>query len=369
MNTKIRKTHLERSAVVYLRQSTPIQVEFNRESTVWQYALADRASVLGWDKSQIKVLDSDLGKSGQTTTGREDFHQLMAAVGLGEVGAVFALEASRFSRSQADWHKLLDICALTDTLIIDQDGIYDPNDFNDRVILGFKGTWSHTELHGMRLRLQGAKLNKAKKGELRCSPPTGYVYGQEGKLVLDPDEGVVAAIQLAFQQFRALGTAFGVMRYFCVNQIPFPRRRWQPGQIGTLHWGRANLSRITTLLHNPTYTGTYVYGRRRSLNVIESGQVKRVKIQLLPQEEWKVIIHNAHEAYISWDEYLSNREQLRQNSPNSISDGCPSRARVGFALLQGLVICGKCGRRMSPRYHGTGGCRAAYECTQARKGL
>ena len=212
MNNKISSTHLERRAVVYLRQSTPTQVEFNRESTERQYALADRALTLGWDKSQISVLDSDLGKSGQTTTGREDFHRLMAAVGLGEVGAVLALEASRFSRSQADWHKLLDICALTDTLVIDHDGIYDPNDFNDRVILGFKGTWSHTELHGMRLRLQGAKLNKAKKGELRCSPPTGYVYDPEGKLVLDPDEGVVAAIQLAFQKFRELRTAFKVMR-------------------------------------------------------------------------------------------------------------------------------------------------------------
>jgi DNA invertase Pin-like site-specific DNA recombinase len=367
MNSKVRTTHLERRAVVYLRQSTPTQVEFHRESTERQYALADRASKLGWDKSQIEVLDSDLGKSGQTMTGREDFHKLMAAVGLGEVGAVLALEASRFSRSQADWHKLLDICALTDTLIIDHDGIYDPNDFNDRVILGFKGTWSHTELHGMRLRLQGAKLNKARKGELRCSPPTGYVYDPEGKLVLDPDEGVVAAIQLAFQQFRALGTAFKVMRYFCVNQIPFPRRRWRPGDIGTLHWGPANLSRITALLHNPTYTGTYVYGRRRSLNVIEDGQIKKVKIQQLPQEEWKVIIHNAHEAYISWEEYLSNCERLRQNSPIKLSDGFPSTPREGFALLQGLVICGKCGRRMSPRYHGTGGCRAAYECTQARK--
>ncbi|OYD91591.1 recombinase family protein [Nostoc sp. 'Peltigera membranacea cyanobiont' 210A] len=367
MNNKISSTHLERRAVVYLRQSTPNQVEFNRESTERQYALADRALTLGWDKSQISVLDSDLGKSGQTTTGREDFHRLMAAVGLGEVGAVLALEASRFSRSQADWHKLLDICALTDTLVIDHDGIYDPNDFNDRVILGFKGTWSHTELHGMRLRLQGAKLNKAKKGELRCSPPTGYVYDPEGKLVLDPDESVVGAIQLAFQQFRELRTAFKVMRYFCVNQIPFPRRRWRPGDIGTLHWGKANLSRITALLHNPTYTGTYVYGRRRSFNVIEAGQIKKVKIQQLPQEEWKVIIHNAHEAYISWSEYLSNCERLRRNCPISLSDGCPGTPREGFALLQGLVICGKCGRRMSPRYHGTGGCRAAYECTQARK--
>lgn len=265
MNSKILKTHLERRAVVYLRQSTPSQVESNRESTERQYALADRAQLLGWDISQIQILDGDLGKSGQTTTGREDFHQLMAAVGLGEVGAVFALEASRFSRSQADWHKLLDICALTDTLVIDHDGVYNPNDFNDRVLLGFKGTWSHTELHGMRLRLQGAKLNKAKKGELRTAPPTGYVYDPDGCLVFDPDESVVAVIRLVFQQFRLLGTAFKVMRYFALNQIPFPRRRWRPGEIGTLHWGSVNHSRITAILHNPTYTGTYVYGRRRSL--------------------------------------------------------------------------------------------------------
>ena len=265
MNSKILKTHLERRAVVYLRQSTPQQVESNRESTERQYALADRAQLLGWENSQIQILDGDLGKSGQTTTGREDFHQLMAAVGLGEVGAVFALEASRFSRSQADWHKLLDICALTDTLVIDHDGVYNPNDFNDRVLLGFKGTWSHTELHGMRLRLQGAKLNKAKKGELRCTPPTGYVYDPDGQLVFDPDESVVAAIRLVFQQFQLLGTAFKVMRYFALNQIPFPRRIWRPGEIGTLRWGPVNHSRITAILHNPTYTGTYVYGRRRSL--------------------------------------------------------------------------------------------------------
>jgi DNA invertase Pin-like site-specific DNA recombinase len=227
----------------------------------------------------------------------------MAAVGLGEVGAVFALEASRFSRSQADWHKLLDICALTDTLVIDHDGVYDPNDFNDRVLLGFKGTWSHTELHGMRLRLQGAKLNKAKKGELRTAPPTGYVYDPDGQLVLDPDESVVAAIRLVFQQFRLLGTAFKVMRYFAQNHIPFPRRLWQPGEIGVLKWGAVNHGRITAILHNPTYTGTYVYGRRRSLPVIESGQIARVKTQQLPQEEWKVLIHASHPAYVSWEEY------------------------------------------------------------------
>jgi DNA invertase Pin-like site-specific DNA recombinase len=367
MNSKILKTHLERRACVYLRQSTPHQVEFNRESTERQYALAERAQLLGWDFSQIQILDSDLGKSGQTTTGREDFHQLMAAVGLGEVGAVLALEASRFSRSQADWHKLIDLCALTDTLVIDHDGVYNPNDFNDRVLLGFKGTWSHTELHGMRLRLQGAKLNKAKKGELRTAPPTGYVYDPDGCLVFDPDESVVAVIRLVFQQFRLLGTAFKVMRYFATNQIPFPRRLWRPGEMGTLRWGSVNHSRITAILHNPTYTGTYVYGRRRSLPVIEAGQIVRVKTKQLPQEEWQVMLHASHPAYISWEEYLENSEQLTRNHTAGMPDGQLGIPREGSALLQGLIICGRCGRRMSPRYYGTGGQRASYECNQQRK--
>ncbi len=364
MNHKIISTHLSRRACVYLRQSTTYQVESNRESTERQYALAERALSLGWDQTQIQILDRDLGKSGQTTSGREDFHQLMAAVSLGEVGAVFALEASRLSRSQADWHKLLDICALTDTLVIDHDGIYNPNDFNDRVLLGFKGTWSHTELHGMRLRLQGAKLNKAQKGELRCTPPTGYVYDSDGQLVFDPDESVVAAIALVFEKFRFLGTAYKVMQYFAQHELPFPRRIWRPGEVGTLHWGPVNHSRITAILHNPTYSGTYVYGRRRSLPVIESGQIVGVKTQQLPEPDWKVVIHDAHPAYLSWLEYQQNQEQLKRNYGMIMPEGRIGSARSGSALLQGLVICGKCGRRMSPRYYGDNGHRASYECNQ-----
>ncbi len=322
---------------------------------------------IGWDKSQIQILDSDLGKSGKTTSGREDFHKLMAAVSLGEVGAVLALEASRLSRSQADWHKLLDICALTDTLVIDHDGIYNPNDFNERVLLGFKGTWSHTELHGMRLRLQGAKLNKAKKGQLRCTPPTGYVYDADGQLVFDPDESVVAAIRLVFEQFRFLGTAYKVMQYFANHDLSLPRRIWRPGEIGTLHWGPANHSRITAILHNPTYAGTYVYGRRRSLPVIESGQIVGVKTQQLAEPDWKVVIHDAHPAYVSWLEYQQNQEQLKRNYGIIMTEGRIGSTRSGSALLQGLVICGKCGRRMSPRYYGDSGHRANYECNQLRK--
>jgi DNA invertase Pin-like site-specific DNA recombinase len=367
MNFKIGQNHLSRMACVYLRQSTAHQVEFNRESTERQYALAERALSLGWDKTQIKILDGDLGKTGQTTSGREDFHKLMAAVGLSEVGAVLALEASRLSRSQADWHKLLDICALTDTLVIDHDGIYNPNDFNDRVLLGFKGTWSHTELHGMRLRLQGAKLNKAHKGELRCHPPTGYVYDQSGTLVFDPDEGVVEAIKLVFEQFERLGTAYQVVRYFVDHNLPFPRRIWQPGEKATLHWGPANHSRIIAILHNPTYTGTYVYGRRRSIPVIEGGQVVKVKIQQLSIDDWKVKIPDAHPAYVTWQQYQVNQSRLESNHGASSLDGRLGSPRMGGALLQGLVICGKCGRRMSPRYYGDGGKRASYDCNQLRK--
>lgn len=367
MNHKILPTHLQRQAIVYLRQSTPQQVETNRESTERQYALAQRARDLGWDTSQIQVFDGDLGKSGQSAIGRMDFHRLMAAVGLGEVGAVFALEASRLSRSQADWHKLLDICALTDTLVVDHDGIYNPNDFNDRVILGFKGTWSHTELHGIRLRLQGAKLHKANKGELRCAPPTGYVYDNSGQLVLDPDEGVVATIQLLFEQFRRLGTAFKVMSYFAQQQIPFPRRVWEAGSIGVLRWGSLNLGRILAILHNPTYTGTYVYGRRRSQPIIEAGQVTRLRTQQLPRDQWRVVIHNTHPAYLSWEQFLDNESQLQRNNVALSPEGRQGSAREGMALLQGLIICGKCGRRMSPRYHGKGGKRVTYQCDQRRQ--
>ena len=234
-------------------------------------------------------------------------------------------------------------------------------------IHALKGTWSHTESYGMRLRLQGAKLHKAQKGELRQTPPTGYVYDASGQMVMDPDEGVVAAVRLLFQQFRILGTAFKVMKYFAQHQIPFPRRVWGPGDIGVLRWGRLNHNRILDILHNPTHTGTYVHGRRRSLPVIEAGQVTRVKTQRLPRDKWRVIIHNAHPAYISWEDFLENERQLERNNVTQNLEGRQGSAREGRALLQGLLICGKCGRRMSPRYHGDGGKRISYQCDRRRQ--
>ncbi|MBI4334735.1 MAG: recombinase family protein, partial [Chloroflexi bacterium] len=290
----------------------------------------------------------------------------MAAVGLGEVGAVFVLETSRLSRSLADWHKLLDVCALTDTLLVDHDGIYNPNDFNDRVLLGFKGTWSHTELHAMRIRLQGAKLHKARKGELRCSPPTGYLYDPSGALILDPDESVVASIRLLFQQFKALGSAYGMMRFFAEQGIPFPRRLWAPDTNGCLQWGPLSLTRILAILHNPTYTGAYVYGRRRSQPVVVAGQLARVRTLQRPREQWTVVIQDAHPAYLSWEEYLENERQLTRNRTNLQGDGPQGTPRQGAALLQGLLLCGRCGRRMTIRYQGTAGCQAIYQCDRRR---
>jgi DNA invertase Pin-like site-specific DNA recombinase len=367
VNTKIRPVHLQRRAYIYLRQSSPGQVEFHRESTERQYALAERAVGLGWDRSQIQILDKDLGKSGTTTEHRSDFLALMAAVGIGEAGAVFALEISRFSRSQADWHKLLDVCALTDTLVIDHEGIYDPNDFNDRVVLGFKGTWSHTELHGMRLRLNGAKINKAKKGKLRCRPPVGYVYDINGDLVFDPDESVVASVRLIFQKFLETGSALGVARYFAEHGLSFPRREWLSGGDGRLFWSELFNTRVLSVLNNPTYAGVYVYGRSRGKNRIVEGKIWKGRELVRNRDEWLVKIMNAHPPYISWDNYLENKKILSTNRLDHDVDGRRGVARKGSTLLQGLVICGKCGGRMNPHYFHKPSQPPVYICSRRRQ--
>jgi len=292
MSGKIRKSHLERQAYVYLRQSSPGQVENNQESTRRQYSLADRATQLGWDRSQVHILDEDLGKSGSSTNLRGDFHKLMAGVGLGQVGAGFAIEVSRFSRSQADWHRLVEVCALTDTLVVDHDGVYDPNDFNDRVLLGFKGTWSHTELHGMKVRLQGAKISKAKRGELRCRPPVGYVYDQDGHLVIDPDEGVAFAVKLLFRKFQEYGSAFQVCRYFFDNQIAFPCRDWSVAG-NRLHWGCLEYQRVLSILHNPTYAGAYAYGKSKGKVTISGVEVVRKRARIKSRGDWMVLQHRS----------------------------------------------------------------------------
>lgn len=364
MSSKILSAHLERTACVYLRQSTPDQVREHRESTTRQYALADRAKALGWRPDQVRVLDGDLGKSGKTTEGRDDFHQLCASVGLGEVGGVFALEASRLSRSQADWHRLLDLCAWTHTLLIDHDGIYDPNDFNDRVLLGFKGTWSHTELHAMRMRLNGARKNKASRGDLRIPPPTGYTYDEDGCMVFDPDEGVVAAVRRVFDLFRSLGSAYAVARRFVADGAQFPRRRWAGGSsLGSLEWSPLRMGRILAIIASPIYTGAYVYGRRPARPVVRDGKLVRTRQVTLPRSEWEVDIPGAHPGYITVQDYEENQRMLTMNRPNIETGERQGRPRGGAGLLQGLIICGRCGRRMQVQYRGDQRCHT-YACVR-----
>ena len=370
MNSKIQDCHLSKPAYVYLRQSTMGQVRHHQESTERQYALKDKAMSLGWRADRIKVLDGDLGLSGTQSTHRTDFKTLVADVSMNKVGAVFSLEASRLSRSNTDWHRLLELCALTKTLLIDGDGCYDPADFNDQLLLGLKGTMSSAELHFIRARLQGGKLNKARKGELRSPLPVGYVYDEEGNTVVDPDMEVSGAIRLLFDTFKEIGSAYGVVRYFAQNELKFPKRAYGGAWDGKLIWGNLVHGRIRDVLRNPEYAGAYVYGRYGCEKTItEEGNIK-TKIREKPMEEWEVLIKDHHEAYVSWDDFVEHRGMLARNQTNRKEQRLPGPAREGLALLQGLLICADCGRRISVRYKGNGGIYPTYQCTwRKRDGL
>lgn len=370
MISSVTHQHTEKIACVYLRQSTPGQLRMNRESTERQYALKDRALELGWAPPMIRILDRDLGISGATSVGREDFKELVAEVSMARVGAVLSLEASRLSRSCVDWHRLLELCALTGTLIIDEDGIYDPTDFNDQLLLGLKGTMSQAELHFLRARLQGGKLNKARKGQLCFPLPVGLCYDEEGNTILDPDEEVRGVLGLFFTRFREMRSACAVVASFARDNINFPKRAYGGAWNGKLIWARLEHGRALGLLHNPAYAGCYVFGRYGSEKRIEPDGRVVAKTVKLPMDSWQVLIHDHHEGYISWDEYLQNQkilERNRTNLPENVSSGA---AREGHALLQGLLLCGKCGRRLTIRYQGNGGIQPVYECNwHHRQGL
>jgi DNA invertase Pin-like site-specific DNA recombinase len=343
------------------------QVRLNQESTERQYALQNKACQLGWQTHLIKVLDGDLGISGSQVVNREDFKTLVADVSMGKVGAVFALEASRFSRSCTDWHRLLELCAMTSTLIMDEDGCYDPTDFNDQLLLGLKGTMSQAELHFIRARLLGGKLNKAKKGELRLPLPVGYCHDSEGRTIFDEDEQVRNAIGLLFKVFKETGSAYKVAYYFNRNHIKFPKRTYGGVWRGNLLWGNLTDSRVLSVLKNPCYAGTYVFGRqKKSKHLSSEGNIKH-KFITLPMEDWRYAIQEHHEAYISWEEYLENQEKLRNNRTNLEANLLPGPAREGLALLQGLLICGHCGRRITIRYAGNGGIYPCYKCDARRR--
>ena len=370
MNPKIAEHHHSRSAYVYLRQSTPGQVLHHQESTERQYALREKAQELGWSEASIRTLDRDLGKSGTQTAGREDFKTLVADVSMGRVGAVFALEASRLSRSDLDWHRLLELCALTQTLVIDEDGCYDPADFNDGLLLGLKGTMAQAELHFLRTRLQGGKLNKAKKGELRFPLPVGFRYDEQGRIILDPDEEVRGAVAFVFRLFRETGSAFAVVQRFAERGLRFPKRAYGGAWAGQLIWGRLTHSRVLGILKNPSYAGMYVFGRYQyRVQISPQGEVRK-RMQAVAMPDWRVRLVEHHEGYIRGEEFWQNLEHLQKNRTNGEETVLSGPAREGLALLQGLLLCGHCGRALTVRYTGHGGIYPAYLCNWLhREGL
>lgn len=367
ISTKVAEHHLKKPAYVYVRQSSIAQVRFHQESTERQYALRNKALDLGWPESQIRTLDGDLGLSGAQTTGREDFKSLVTDVAMGKVGAVFSLEASRLARSSLDWHRLIELCAMTGTLVIDEDGCYEPGDFNDGLLLGLKGTMAQAELHFLRARLQGGKLNKARKGDLRFPLPVGLCHDEEGRIILDPDMEVQGAVRLIFQLFQETGSAYGVMQRFAEMGLKFPKRDFGGVWAGQLVWGPLSHSRILGVLRNPSYAGAYVFGRYQSKKKLNAGG--EIETQSIPvaMDDWRVCLKEHHVAYLNWDDFLKNQEALARNKTNGEANILSGPAREGLALLQGLLICGCCGRRLSVRYQSSGGIRPAYECNWLRR--
>lgn len=364
---KITPEHLAKKAYVYVRQSTLGQVLHHQESTSRQYALKDKALSLGWNENQTRTLDRDLGMSGAQSQSRKDFKTLLADVSLGEVGAVLALEASRLARSNTDWHRLIELCSLTGTLILDEDGVYDPADFNDALLLGIKGTMSAAELHFLRGRLQGGKRNKAERGELRFPLPVGLDWDDAGGIVLDPDEEVQGVVRMVFRCFQEVGSAYGVAHRFAEKGLRFPKRAYGGVWDGKLIWGHLTDSRALNILKNPAYAGVYVFGRFRCVKeILQEGQIRQ-RVREMPRDSWLVEIQNHHEGYVTWNEFLANQDRLQRNRTHRPETILPQAARDGLALLQGLLVCGKCGRRLTVRYRGNGGIYPIYECNWLKR--
>src|SRR6266571_5209451 len=359
MISKIADRHLSRQACIYIRQSTMGQVRFNQESTERQYNLASKAQSLGWNPEQIRILDRDLGQSGARIANREDFKTLVSDVAMGQVGAIFSLEASRLARSNQDWHRLLELCAITNTLVIDEDGCYDPAEFNDGLVLGMKGTFAQAELHIIRARLHGGTIAKAHKGELHFALPVGFVFDDD-KTALDPDQEAQGAVRTVFELFERESSAYAVVRRFQELGLRFPRRSYGGAWDGKLLWGRLTHSRVLGILANPSYAGTYVFGRHQACKQIGPTGEIRTQSRQMPQNEWRVVIPDHHPGYITWDQFLTNRHRLAANRTNCEVLAGP--AREGLCLLQGVLLCGICGRRLSTRYTGNGGLYPSYDC-------
>jgi DNA invertase Pin-like site-specific DNA recombinase len=346
-STKVTADHLRRDAYLYVRQSSLYQVANNTESTRRQYDLSGRAIALGWQSEQVIVIDVDQGQSGASAADREGFQRLVADVSLNKAGIVLGLECSRLARNNADWHRLLQLCAFTNTLICDEDGLYDPSAINDRLLLGLKGTMSEAELHFIRARLQGGILAKASRGELAVRLPIGFVYDAAGAVALDPDAGVRGAIAHLFATFEATGSASAVVKAFAAEGIRFPARHLGGPHAGELYWVPLRHDNVLFVLHNPRFAGAYFYGRRRQVTDAQGRHRTVVK----PRDEWTVFIPGAHADYISLERFEGNQATLAANAAAHGQERRAGPAREGPALLQGLVVCGKCGKRMTVGYH------------------
>jgi DNA invertase Pin-like site-specific DNA recombinase len=346
-HSKVLPRHLKRNAYLYVRQSTLRQVFENTESTKRQYGLRQRAIALGWQVDQVVVIDSDQGHSGKFSADREGFQRLVTEVSLGRAGIVMGLEVSRLARNSSDWHRLLEICALTDTLVLDDDGLYEPAHFNDRLLLGLKGTMSEAELHVLRARLRGGLLNKARRGELEMRLPIGFVYDAEGRVRLDPDASVQESIRLLFRTFQRTGSASATVKALRDQGLKFPRRvYWGPNK-GDVVWNELEHSRVLWALHHPRYAGAFCFGRTRTRKRPDGHHTH----ERLAPEEWTALIRDAHEGYITWEEFEQNVQRLRDNAHAHGTEREKGPPREGPALLQGLAACALCGERMTIRYH------------------
>ena len=364
-STKLQPWHRERQAIVYVRQSSPQQVLENRESTARQYALVDRAVAFGWPRDRIQVIDDDQGVSGRSIVGRLGFQRLLAEVGLDHVGLVLGLEMSRLARSCKDWHQLLELCAVFQTLLGDQDGLYDPTEFNDRLLLGLKGTMSEAELHILKGRMYQGRMNKARRGELLVHAPIGYVKAPDGNFVFDPDEQAQSVVRLIFAEFRRQGTMYALLHYLVRNGVRIPVRPLSGPSKGQLEWHRPCRGTLLTMLHHPVYAGAYRYGHRTTDQRKRIPGRRSTGRSIHKAEDCAVLLQDRFPAYICWEEYEEIQQRLDQNQFRAKAQGAPRR---GPSLLGGLVYCGRCGKRLMVTYSGRAN-RLRYQCARASQNL
>jgi DNA invertase Pin-like site-specific DNA recombinase len=355
ISEQITPAHLERKALIYIRQSTPHQVLTNQESLRLQYALQQRARELGWQTKDIEVIDADLGQSGATAQHREGFKEVVSRVTLGEVGIILSSEVTRLSRNCSDWYPLLDICGYRGCLIADRDGIYDPASPNGRLLLGLKGQLSELELHTIRARMTAGLLNKAERGELALSLPIGLVRTETGAVVKDPNREVQARLELVFHTFLRVKSASKVLRAFKEQALQIPRS----DRFGDLVWKKPSVAAILAILKNPAYAGAFVYGRSRTTR----DAAGKAHVKQLPFGEWKIVVQDKYPAYISWETFEQIQAMLRDNYAEYDRNKSRGVPRPGAVLLHGIVYCGECGHKMVVEYKK----RNTYLCNYLRQ--